>query len=255
MATGAAPTRWRTPAILVGSVVVHAVVLGVLGLRAVRMDAWTGPERPVVLIQIEPRPMLRGERPREPVFAAPRPSEPTVERRSPTDVEPGLIRREEDEEETPSAPSPRAPAPGAPGPSAAEQGVDEAWRVPVTPTGRQLGRSLPGSMIGCDVMNERLTAGEQAQCDEAFNRTAGAAAPIGGSGDAARDARFAAQGRREIDAYEGRRRPLAGGTGLGEHGDCPGSNFGTGCPGRHLDRGWRRDNNDAMTGAQGGRER
>ena len=177
-----------------------------------------------------------------------------IERRPLTAPETGLVRRE-DEEEAPTVPSPRTPAPGASGPSAAEQGVDDAWRVPAAPTRRQIGRSLRGSMIGCDVMRGRLSPGEQAQCDESFNRVAGAAPPVSGSGNAERDARFAAQGRREMDAYEARRRPLAGGTGLGEHGDCPGSNFGTGCPGRHLDRGWRRDNNDVMSGAQGGRER
>jgi hypothetical protein len=254
MATGKTGTRWRTPAILIGSAAAHAVVLGVLGLRAVQMDAWTGPERPVVLIQIEPRPLLRGERPREPVLAAPQETETAAERRASTESASSPVRRE-DEEDVPGAPVPRTPAAGAPGPSAAEQGIDDAWRVPGAPTGRQVGRSLRGSMIGCDVMNGRLSAGEQAQCDESFNRAAGAAPPIGGSGDAGRDARFAAQGARKIEAYEGRRRPLAGGTGLGEHGDCPGSNFGTGCPGRHLDRGWRRDNNDVMTGAQGGKAR
>lgn len=255
MTTGAARMRWRTPAILAASVVVHAIVLGVLGMRAIQMDSWSGPEQPVVLIQIEPRPMLEGERPREPVFAAPQPSsEPSAERRSLTAPEPGLIRREE-EDEAPTVPFPRTPRPGAPGPSAADQGIDDAWRVPTSPTRRQLGRTLRGSMIGCDVMNGRLSAGEQAQCDEAFNRVAGEAPPIGGSGDARRDARFAAEGAREMEAYEARRRPLAGGTGLGEHGDCPGSNFGTGCPGQHLDRGWRRDNNDVMTGAQGGKSR
>ena len=92
--TKGALTRWRTPAILAGSVAVHAVVLGVLGMRAVQMDAWSGPERPVVLIQIEPRPLLQGERPREPVFAAPQPSsERTAERPSLTVPEPGLIRQ------------------------------------------------------------------------------------------------------------------------------------------------------------------
>ncbi|HEV2081189.1 MAG TPA: hypothetical protein VGR32_01925 [Brevundimonas sp.] len=240
---------------LAASLVAHALVLGVLGLRAVRMDAWRGETPPVVLIDITPRPMLEGERPRERNYAAPPAPEATDQPRSLTTPRPGLIRRDEDEDDTPDAPSAGTGAPGAPQSSAADPGVDEAWRVPAGPTRRQLGRSLRGSMIGCDAMRGRLSAGEQAQCDEAFNRAAGAAPPIGGSGDAERDARFAAQGRREMEAYEARRRPLAGGTGLGEHGDCPGSNFGTGCPGRHLDRGWRRDNNDVMSGAQGGRER
>lgn len=230
---------------------VHAVVLGLLGLRAVRLNDWTGPRDTVVLIDVTPRPLLSGERPRQPTYAA-----PTSEARVETlrDAAPGLPRDEDEEDEDEGLPAPRLPVPPG-GPAAAASGIDEAWRVPTAPTGRQLGRALRGSALGCDVMNGRLSAGEQAQCDEAFNRAAGAAAPIAGSGDAARDGRFAAQGARNLQAYEARRRPLGGGTGTGQHGDCPGSNFGAGCPGAHLDPGWRRDNDDVMRGAQGGRQR
>jgi hypothetical protein len=247
MAGTARTTRWRTPAILAGSVALHAVVLGVLGLRSVGLTDWRPPE-PVVLIDITPRPLLPDEMPREPRYAAPR-EEAIPERQASSAV--ADRRMGEEEEDALSPPQPRTSASGAPGPSAADQGIDDAWRVPTSPTRRQVGRVLRGSMIGCDVMNGRLSPGEQAQCDEAFNRAAGEAPPLTGSGDAARDARFAAQGARELAAYEGRRAPLAGGTGIVEHGDCPGSNFGTGCPGAHLDRGWRRDNNDEMSGAQG----
>lgn len=252
MTAGGPATRWRTPAILAGSVALHAVVLGILGLRAIQMDAPTRYDRPTILLEIEPRPMLRDERPRERSYAAPDPTDAEVRPQASVTFGP---RRPEDEDEAPSPPSPRAPSASPGAPTAAEQGIDDAWRVPTAPTRRQVGRSLRGSMIGCDVMNGSLSAGEQAQCDEAFNRVAGAAPPIAGSGNAERDARFAAEGRRNIESYEARRRPLAGGTGLGEHGDCVGSNFGTGCPGRHLDPGWRRDNNDMMKGAQGGYSR
>jgi len=252
MAAGGPATRWRTPAILAGSVALHAVVLGVLGLRAIQMDVPASLDRPTILLEIEPRPMLRDERPRERSYAA---SDPADAEDSPRTSAVTGQRRPEDEDDAPFPPTPRAPSAATGAPTAAEQGVDDAWRVPTAPTRRQVARSLRGSMIGCDVMNGSLAAGEQAQCDEAFNRVAGAAPPIAGSGNAERDARFAAEGRRNIESYEARRRPLAGGTGLGEHGDCPGSNFGTGCPGRHLDPGWRRDNNDMMKGAQGGYSR
>ncbi len=235
--------RWKTPAVLAGSVALHAVVLGALGLRAVQMTEWRA-DAPVVLIDIQPRPLLRDEVRREPRFAA-----APAEAASGAEATAPRVPKK-DEEDGLTAPSPRAPAVDADG--RVEDGIDEAWRVPTRPTGRQVGRSLRGSMIGCDAMNGRLSAGEQAQCDAAFNRVAGAAPPLSGSGDAARDARFAAEGARQIEAYEGRRRPLAGGVGRAGTGDCPGSNFGTGCPGAHLDRGWRRDANDEMTGAQGG---
>lgn len=253
MAAGGPGTRWRTPAILAGSVALHAVVLGILGLRAIQMDAPTRYDRPTILLEIEPRPMLRDERPRERSYAAPDPADAEVSPQTSTAF--GPRRPQDDEDEAPSPPSPRATATAPGAPTAVEQGIDDAWRVPTSPTRRQVGRSLRGSMIGCDMMNGSLSAGEQAQCDEAFNRVAGAAPAIAGSGNAERDARFAAEGRRNIESYEARRRPAGGGTGLGEHGDCPGSNFGTGCPGRHLDPGWRRDNNDMMKGAQGGYSR
>lgn len=240
-------TRWRTPAILAGSLALHAVVMGVLGLRAVGLTDWR-PQEPFVLVDITPRPLLTDERPRERRYAAP-PRQVEPDRPASSTLGPRSLN---DDEDLPSPPRPRLPATGVPGPPAAEQGIDDAWRVPTSPTRRQVGRVLRGSMIGCDARVGRLSPGEQAQCDEAFNRVASEAPPLTGSGDAARDARFAAQGARELAAYEGRRAPLAGGTGIVEHGDCPGSNFGTGCPGAHLDRGWRRDANDEMTGAQGG---
>lgn len=243
------PPRLRTPAILIGSVALHALVLGFLGLRAIQLEPGLS-SPPVVLLEIEPRPLLKGETAREPRYAAPAEASTAT---SASRAEPGAVAlpRPEDEEDERAAAEAAAPGRPIPAPSPAEQGIDDAWRVPSGVTGRQLGRSLRGSMIGCDAMQGRLSAGEQAQCDERFAGAAGRAAPIEGSGDARRDARFAAQGRREIEAYEGRRRPLGGGTGVVPLGDCPGSNFGTGCPGAHLDRGFRQDNRDMMDEVQG----
>lgn len=225
----------------------HALVLGVLGMRAVQMDTWNGPSPPLVLIDIAPRPMLQGERPRERNYAAPQPTERTEADRDIAGPRPGRILREEEEDESADV---AALPPGAAN-AQGEDAIDDAWRVPTSPSRRQVARSLRGSAIGCDMRNGRMSAQEQAWCDDDFGRAAAEAAPIEGSGNAARDARFAAQGRRNIESYEARRRPLAGGTGLVGQGDCPGSNFGTGCPGAHLDRGWRRDSNDEMSGAQG----
>lgn len=242
------PPRLRTPGVLLASVALHAAVLGWLGLRAIQLDE--GDRRPpIVFLEIEPRPLLSGEVEREPRYAAPTEAAPASP--SASDAASLSPRRLEEEDEARAAADRVVPGRAVQAPSPAEQGIDDAWRVPTGVTGRQLGRSLRGSMIGCDAMQGRLSAGEQAQCDERFAEAAGRAAPIEGSGDARRDARFAAQGRREIQAYESRRAPAAGGTGVVPLGDCPGSNFGTGCPGAHLDRGFRQDNRDMMDEAQG----
>lgn len=166
-----------------------------------------------------------------------------------------LRRRDEDEKEraaaaaaaaaasgSPSPPMPRLanPVPGAMAPPAGASspvpGISETWRVaPSTQAGRNA-RALRTSPLGCRSRG-RLTPSEQALCDERFNADAatGAQTRITGSGNAARDARFAREGAREMYNYEARRRPLAGGTGNVGTADCPGSNLGTGCAGSLLD--------------------
>ncbi|WP_409020420.1 hypothetical protein [Brevundimonas vesicularis] len=165
-----------------------------------------------------------------------------------------LRRRDEEEREraaaaaaaaasgSPSPPMPRlaSPAPGVMAPPAGASspvpGVSEAWRVaPSSQAGRNA-RALRTSPLGCR-SRERLTPSEQALCDERFNAdaAAGAQTRITGSGNAARDARFAREGAREMYNYEARRRPLSGGTGNVGTADCPGSNLGTGCAGSLLD--------------------
>ena len=64
-------------------------------------------------------------------------------------------------------------------------------------------------------------------------------AAINGTGNAARDGRFAREGAREMQRYEAQRRPLSGGAGVMPPQECPGSNFGVGCAGAHLDPSMR----------------
>ena len=156
-------------------------------------------------------------------------------------------KKDEDEARTglPAAPAPRlaAPAPGARSAAASGvAGVADAWRVaPEGQAGRNA-RALRTSPAGCP-SSALLTRGEQAVCDERFNARAaeGATRPITGSGNAARDARFAREGAREMQRYEAQRRPLSGGVGVVGPADCPGSNFGTGCAGSHLDSSMQMD--------------
>ncbi|MGX8273663.1 hypothetical protein ACWQV9_13355, partial [Brevundimonas diminuta] len=136
--------------------------------------------------------------------------------------------------------------PGAP--SAAASGVDgvsDAWRV--TPEGQsgRNARALRTSPAGCPA-GRLLRRGEEIICDERFNARAAQGAENGritGTGNAGRDARFAREGAREMQRYEAQRRPLSGGVGVLAPQDCPGSNFGTGCAGAHLDSSMQMDSN------------
>ena len=181
---------------------------------------------------------------------APTPAPAAVERAAPAPAPVTALRpRKKDEDEArnglPAAPAPRlaAPAPGAPSAAASGvAGVSDAWRVaPEGQAGRNA-RALRTSPAGCP-STAILTRGEQAVCDERFNARAaeGAERPITGSGNAQRDARFAREGAREMQRYEAQRRPLSGGVGVVGPADCPGSNFGTGCAGSHLDSSMQMD--------------
>lgn len=145
----------------------------------------------------------------------------------------------------PSPPAPRiaAPAPGAPSAAASGvPGVSDAWRVGGESQAERNARALRTSPAGCR-STAILSQGERAICDERFNARAaeGATRPITGTGNAERDARFAREGAREMQRYEAQRRPLSGGTGVLGPADCPGSNFGTGCAGAHLDSSMQMD--------------
>lgn len=156
--------------------------------------------------------------------------------------------RKKDEDEArdgpPSAPAPRiaTPSPGAPSAAAAGvPGVSDAWRVGSEGQAERNARALRTSPAGCH-STAILTRGEQAICDERFNARAAEGAArgaINGTGNAARDGRFAREGAREMQRYEAQRRPLSGGAGVMPPQECPGSNFGVGCAGAHLDPSMR----------------
>ncbi|HEX8472042.1 MAG TPA: hypothetical protein VF633_13110 [Brevundimonas sp.] len=69
-----------------------------------------------------------------------------------------------------------------------------------------VGRALRNGALGCrsGVSDQE----QQARCDQSFGMAAARAAPILGTDNPARDARFAAEGQAELDAYENLRAPL-----------------------------------------------
>ena len=86
-----------------------------------------------------------------------------------------------------------------------------------------------------------LSREERAICEDRFGECAAAAPLIEGMGNPQRDAQFAREGARALAEYEARRRPLAGGVGVVGPQDGPGSNFGIGVAGAHLDPALRPD--------------
>ena len=242
--------RVRNPLVVAGSVLAHGLVLSLLALNSFDPPVPTRPYNPPIYLEIEPRPLLEGETPRIPRVAPASPSADAV----PSDRMPlarDLLTRAEEEDDKAVQTEARSAAPGAPGSDL----VDPAWLARPADERARVARSLRTSTLGCNARNGRMPAAEQALCDEAFNEAAAQARPISGSGNAARDARFAAEGRREMDAYEARRRPLSGGTGVTGVGDCAGSNFGMGCPGALLDPGFRQDANDTLDEGLDGHDR
>jgi len=238
--------RWRKPVIVAVSLGLHALVLGYVGFKAFAPPRLYGEgviddpmfPSPPIYAEIVPRPLLRGETAR--TRETPAPDTPMQEipdsgtRLSETTGATGSAAAGE----RPSSPSPRAAAAGAPAPPA-DVGT-AAWQVRPETMGDRVGRSLRTSLVGC-ASPQLLSPAEQAICDDRFGARAAAAAPIQGTGNPERDARFAREGNRALAEYEARRRPLAGGTGNVGVQEGPGSNFGIGVAGAHLDPSLRPD--------------
>ncbi len=233
--------RWRTSAIVATSVGLHALLLGYLGLRTVGADMrfWGAlqPDPPPIYVQLEPRPLLQGETAR--VRPAPRPTLalPTqADARTAPGAAVGPRLDNPDEEDAPAPPSPRvaAPAPGAPAPPAGA-----TWAVRPRTLGDRIGQGLRTSPVGCS-NPLMLSPAEQAICDDRFGQRAAQAPPIDDSGSSP----FAREGRRRLADYERRRRPLSGGPGIVGPQDGPGSNFGIGVAGAHLDPSLRPDSSE-----------
>lgn len=230
--------RWRKPAIVAASVGFHVVLFGLIGWRTLGLDAPPASNEYVIPVEIEPRALLPGEtaRVRPPPPRRQAETAPTTGPASSAVVNP--FRTPDEEEERPPAPVARAVAPGAP-PPPAEVGT-APWQVRPEGAGDRVGRSLRTGTVGC-ASPRLLSPAERAICDERFGERAAAAAPIEGTGNPERDARFAREGARALAEYEARRRPLSGGVGVVGPQEGPGSNFGMGVAGAHLDPSLRPD--------------
>ena len=235
--------RWRKPALVAASVLAHALVLGGLGLRAIHMDLPPSRQERVILVEIEPRPLLENEQPRPrpspaPAAAETEPSPAPSSQPSVFGLRLPFQRQPEEEDERPSAPAPRTPA--GPPPAGAPSPPSGAWTVRPDTMGERIGRGLRTRGPGC-ANPSILTEAERLVCDDRFGERAAAAPPIEGTGNPERDSAFARQGARALQEYEARRRPLSGGSGNVGPQDGVGSNFGIGVAGAHLDPSLRPD--------------
>lgn len=243
--------RWRKPVMIGVSAVLHVVVLGGLIINGIgEHRTFVPPPPPPLYIEIEPRPLLEAEQPRPrptpaPVSPPEAPPAPAMTPREFMGIRLPFQRapRDDEEEDRPSPPAPRfvAPAPGAPAPPAAAQA--ESWQVRPETMGDRVGRGLRTRGPGC-ASPQLLSREERAVCEDRFGERAAAAPPIEGTGNPERDARFAREGAQALAQYEARRRPLAGGVGVVGPQDGPGSNFGMGVAGAHLDPSFRPDSTE-----------
>lgn len=108
-----------------------------------------------------------------------------------------------------ATPSPAAISASEPSGPSASPGAEISAAPTTAPSEEELGdriaRSLRTRRRSCDSLP---TSGERDGCiAEALQHAAGAP-PLMGSGDGARDARFSAEGARELAGYERRRQPL-----------------------------------------------
>jgi hypothetical protein len=219
---------WRKAGLGAVSVGLNLALLAALSLTALGIEHGAIPSRPLVYLDIEPRPLLPDERPREPVFAAPSTPLRAAQDTFSADAPPAGADAVADR---PTPPLPRLPRPapdGVPAPSG-------PWRVDPSNTRNAMARALRQGAIGC-ASPELLNNAERRHCRERFGERAAAAPPITGSGvdNRERDAAFAREGARRLAQWEMQRRPLSGGVGVVGPADCVGSNFGTGCAGAHL---------------------
>jgi len=197
------PERWRTPALVTGSVVFHAVVLGALGLRSVNITDASPPQPRLLYLHIEPRPLLEGEAARMRLPRSDNRTAPQPHRNS-------AVSGDEDSGVLPTPPTPRLAVPPADTPAPAAREADSAWTVrPEVSSGQGL-RSQRANVIACRTP-QFLTPAERIACDDRFGQAAARAAPMTGSGDPDADSRFAREGAERLAAYAARREALTPG--------------------------------------------
>lgn len=184
---------WRTAGFAAAATGLNVGVIALLSLAALGVNRpGTGRAAPTVYLDIEPRPTLRDERPRKSVAGEAMPARanttPSTRRRFEND----------DQDATPTPAVIMAPSGAIPAePDAVAPGLSPAQRAAIA-------RSLRQGAAGCGAL-PGLTAEERRACQDRRARLAEGAAPIAGSGDAGRDAAFARQGARRLQAWETQR--------------------------------------------------
>jgi len=228
------------------SIGIHALLLGLLGFMAVKSLPTHPQLSPPIYIDIQPRPLLSGETARKPAQSA-SPDRAERSRPAPASGSPSRPAAQRVPSELEVAP---AAASGSPADNPDNTG-DRSWQVgPDAGLSGRVAQSLRTSVLGCDYP-ERLSREERAICDDKAGERTGRALErvprITGTGNPERDARFEAQGRERLQSYERRRSGLPdsqrGNVGVQ---DGPGSNFGIGVSGQHLDPSLRPESSEPI---------
>ena len=242
-AWGRSPADRRRAALLAGSVALHLAVLTPMAMGLFKRDLPLFVEDPdfPVFIEIEPRPLLRGETAREPTPAsiAAREATPALGELVPSVARPRTL-EDEDEEDQPTPPVPRIGSSPLVDPPPASA---DPWQVRPEGMAGAVGRAMRLGAGGCRMMDGRLSASEQRLCDDRFNAAAGRGGPIGPRtltpSEQRRDAQFARDGAAAMAAHDSLRGPARALPPAGLMApDCPGGNLGHGCAGAHLRPGF-----------------
>lgn len=220
------PNRPNSLPGVAASIVVNVGFILLLSFAVKTPEVRPASPPPLLYLEIEPRPLLPQERPRQ----AARAVEPSTSTQTQVQSQPHIAPQNRAvSQDRPSPPRPRlsqSPPRGSPP-------AQDGWRVDPNDRSGAMARTLRQGLPGC-ATPQLLNEMERRNCDTQFTRRAKDAAPITGSGDARRDAEFARQGARRLAEWERKTRPLSGGVGVVGPADCVGSNFGTGCAGAHL---------------------
>lgn len=237
------PVQRRRAALLAGSMLFYVAILTPLALRFFEPPPPGVISDPLFLapmyLEMEPRPLLPGERARTRAPAA-SPSGPVPTLGQALSQPSTLSGTEGQNEDTPPTPSPRIAADPAAGAPAA---TVDPWQVTPETMRAAVARSMRLGAAGCRAMDGRLSPSEQRLCDDRFNEAAGRAGPLGPrtltAREAERQAELDREGAQALARYERNHAPPSGGSGIvGASPDCPGGNLRGSCAGAFLRPGF-----------------
>lgn len=234
------PVERRRAALMAASVLVHVAILTPLALRFFEPPAapTVAFDDMPVFIQMEPRPLLRGEVARVAAPASARTeATPTVgEVPANRSIAPPVPGQAE------ASPAPLSPRIAAEAPADAAPSSVDPWQVTPETMRAAVARSMRLGAAGCRAMDGRLSPSEQRLCDDRFNERAGRAGPLGPRtltpSEARREAQFARDGAAALALHDSLRGGRAGSGIVGASPDCPGGNLRGSCAGALLRPGF-----------------